>query len=38
MYAIWRAVVLGVVVTLGIVLGAGLVRVSAQASNPRIGT
>ena len=38
MDAIWRAVLLGVVVTLGVVLGAGLVRVSAQASNPRIGT
>ena len=38
MYAIWRAGVLGVVVTLGVVLGAGIVRVSAQASDPRIGT
>ena len=38
MYAIWRAVVLGGVVTLGVVLAAGLVRVAAQASNPRIGT
>ena len=38
MDSIWRAVVLGVVVTLGVVLGAGLVRVSAQASDPRIGT
>jgi hypothetical protein len=38
MYTIWRAVVLGVVVTLGVVLGAGIVRVSAQASDPRIGT
>jgi hypothetical protein len=38
MYAIWRAVVLGVVVTLGVVLGAGIVRVSAQASDARIGT
>ena len=38
MYSIWRAVILGVVVTLGVVLGAGLVHVSAQASNPRIGT
>jgi hypothetical protein len=34
----WRAVMLGVMVTLGVVLGASLVRVSAQASNPRIGT
>ena len=38
MGAIWRAVVLGVVVTLGVVLGAGLTRVSAQASDARIGT
>src|SRR5262245_7259331 len=33
-----RAVILGVLVTLGVVLGAGLGRVSAQASNPRTGT
>jgi hypothetical protein len=38
MYSIWRAVMLGVIVTLGVVLGASLVRVSAQASNPRTGT
>ena len=38
MHAIWRAVVLGGVVTLGVVLGAGIVRVSAQASDARIGT
>jgi len=38
MYSIWRAVVLGVVVTLGVVLGAGVVSVSAQASDARIGT
>jgi hypothetical protein len=38
MYSIWRAVILGVVVTLGVVLGAGLVRVSAQASDARMGT
>jgi hypothetical protein len=38
MHALWRAVTLGVVVTLGIVLGAGLGRVAAQASNPRLGT
>lgn len=38
MYSIWRAVVLGVVVTLGVVLGAGIVSVSAQASDARIGT
>jgi hypothetical protein len=38
MEAIRRVVVLGVVVTLGVVLGAGWVQVSAQASNPRLGT
>jgi len=38
MHSIWRAVVLGVVVTLGVVLGAGVVSVSAQASDARIGT
>jgi len=38
MQSIWRAVVFGVVVTLGVVLGAGIVRVSAQASDARIGT
>jgi hypothetical protein len=38
MDAIRHTIVLGVVVTLGVVLGAGLVHVSAQASNPRLGT
>ena len=38
MDAIRRVVVLGGVVTLGVVLGAGLGHVSAQASNPRLGT
>jgi hypothetical protein len=38
MHAIGRAVVFGIVVTLGVVLGAGLGRVAAQASNPRLGT
>jgi len=38
MHSIWRAVVFGVVVTLGVVLGAGIMRVSAQASDARIGT
>ena len=33
-----RAVMLGVMVTLGVVLGASLGRVSAQASDPRSGT
>src|SRR5262245_56367524 len=38
MEAIRRAVVLGVVVTLGVVLGAGWVQMSDHASNPRFGT
>jgi len=38
MHAIGRAVVFGIVVTLGVVLGAGLGSVAAQASNPRLGT
>ena len=38
MDAIRHLVVLGIVVTLGVVLGAGLGRVAAQASNPRLGT
>jgi hypothetical protein len=38
MNSIWRAVVLGGVVTLGVVLGAGIVKVSAQANDARIGT
>jgi hypothetical protein len=38
MDAIGRVVVLGVVVTLSVVLGVGLVHVSAQASNPRLAT
>ena len=38
MSAIWRVGLLGVIVTLGVVLGASLERVSAQASNPRLGT
>ena len=38
MDTIRRVVVLGVVVTLGVVLGAGLGHVSAQASDPRLGT
>jgi len=38
MHAIWRAGVLGVVVTLGVMLGASIVSVSAQASDARIGT
>ena len=38
MHSMWRAVVLGVVATLGVVLGAGIVRVSAQAIDARMGT
>jgi hypothetical protein len=38
MDAIRRVGVLGVVVTLGVVLGAGGGQVAAQASNPRFGT
>jgi hypothetical protein len=38
MDVIRRVAVLGVVGTLGVVLGAGLGHVSAQASNPRLGT
>ena len=38
MYSLGRAVILGVIVTLGVVLGVSLVRVSAQASDPRSGT
>jgi hypothetical protein len=34
----WGALAFGVVVALGIVLGADIVRLSAQASDPRIGT
>ena len=38
MHSIWRAVVLGGVMALGVVLGAGIVSVSAQESDARIGT
>ena len=34
----WRALAFGVVVALGVVLGADIVSLSAQASDPRIGT
>ena len=34
----WRALAFGVVVALGIALGADIVSLSAQASDPRIGT
>jgi hypothetical protein len=38
MHAMWRAVVLGGVLILGGVFGAGIVSVSAQSSDARIGT
>jgi len=38
MHAIWRTGVLGVVVMLGVVLGAGTGRVSTQAGDARSGT
>src|SRR5688500_12039259 len=34
----WRALAFGVVVGLGVVLGANVLNVFAQASDPRIGT
>jgi hypothetical protein len=34
----WRAFTFGIVVVLGVVLGAGIVRLSAQAGDPRLGT
>jgi hypothetical protein len=34
----WLALAFGVVVALGVVLGADIVNVSAQASDPRVGT
>ncbi len=34
----WRALAFGVVVALGVVLGADIVSLSAQASDPRVGT
>ena len=38
MHSRWCALTLGVVLALGVVLGADIVNLSAQASNPRIGT
>jgi hypothetical protein len=38
MRSLWRALAFGVVVALGVVFGADIVRLSAQASDPRIGT
>jgi hypothetical protein len=38
MHSRWCALTLGVVLALGVVLGADIVTLSAQASDPRIGT
>src|SRR5438552_2745327 len=38
MHSIWRAVTLGIVVTLAVVLGVNVTNLSAQASDPRVGT
>ncbi len=38
MHSRWRTVTLGVVLALGVVVGADIANVSAQASDPRIGT
>jgi hypothetical protein len=38
MHSHWRALSFGVALTLGVVLGAGVASLSAQASDPRIGT
>ena len=34
----WRTLTFGVVLALGVVLGAGVVSLSAQGNDPRIGT
>jgi hypothetical protein len=38
MHSRWCALTLGVVLALGVVLGADIVNLSAQASDPRVGT
>ena len=38
MHSCWRTVTLGVVLALGVVLGADIATLSAQASDPRMGT
>jgi hypothetical protein len=38
MHSRWRTLTLGVVVALGVVVGADIANLSAQASDPRIGT
>jgi len=38
MHSCWRTLTLGVVLTLSVVLGADIANLSAQASDPRVGT
>ncbi len=38
MHSCWRTLTLGVVLSLGVVLGADIANLSAQASDPRMGT
>ena len=38
MHSIWRAVTVGIVVTLAVVVGVNVTHLSAQASDPRVGT
>ena len=38
MHSYWRTLTLGVVLALGVVLGADIANLSAQASDPRMGT
>jgi hypothetical protein len=38
MHSCWRTLTLGVVLALGVVLGADIATLSAQASDPRMGT
>ena len=38
MHSYWRTLTLGVVLALGVVLGADIATLSAQASDPRMGT
>ena len=38
MHSCWRTLTLGVVLALGVVLGADIANLSAQTSDPRIGT
>ncbi len=38
MHSCWRTLTLGVILALGVVLGADIANLSAQASDPRMGT